>query len=413
MRDLLAVAEKELRDYFTGKRFILLFAVILFLCIAGVALSLNSYNEQLISYKAAVAGQSADQYHLQQIKDQQKLIDDAEARGDSPEHVGELKAGLQALTNPPMPSVLPFINGVGIVFVTMGALMAIIMGYGLITREKETGTIKLVLTRPMYRDSLINGKAIAGFTTIAVIFGASFLVILAIMLVYNIVPGSDELLRILALFLVILLYMLLFFSISLLISTVSPSSTVALLASVGVFILALILFGVGAVAGYFLAGPMPEMPATIMNGPPVPEVTANTSSGHSSGYSTGSGGVSYYISGYNESDPQVIAYRQAMADYDKELKVYYARQQQISDAISIFSPISNFYKLNEVLTSKYVPGQQSYSIYGSYFYTYGTSKELNVFESLAYRWTYLLIFIVEIIAAFGLSYMLFMRADVT
>jgi ABC-type transport system involved in multi-copper enzyme maturation permease subunit len=142
-------------------------------------------------------------------------------------------------------------------------------------------------------------------------------------------------------------------------------------------------------------------------------VTANTSSGHSSGYSTGSGGVLYYISGYNESDPQVIAYRQAMADYDEELKVYYARQQQISDAISIFSPISNFYKLNEVLTSKYVPGQQSYSIYGSYFYTYGTSKELNVFESLAYRWTYLLIFIVEIIAAFGLSYMLFMRADVT
>jgi len=412
MKGFLIVAEKELRDYFTGKRFIALFAVVILLCIAGMVLGLAGYNEQLKSYKTAQASQSTDPYFEQRIADQQKLIDDAEARGESPEYVSELKAGLHAISDPPMPSVLLFLSGFSLVFMTVGALLAIVMGFNLITREKETGTLKLLLTRPTYRDSVINGKAIAGFATIVVVFGASFLITLAIMLLYNVVPGTDDLLRIIAFFIVAMLYMLLFFALSMLISTISPSSTVAILVSMGVFIFMTILLGVGALAGALLAGPMPEQPAIISNGIPSFE-DINASSGRSAGYSMDSYGVTYHLSGYNESDPQVIAYRQAIADYNRQLKTHNQRQQQISDFISLLSPIGNFNKLTEVIVSKYAPGQQSYASYGSYFYAYGTSKELSILESLSYRWTYLLVFIVEIVAAFGLSYILFMRVDVT
>ena len=411
MRGFLIVAEKELRDYFTGKRFIALFAVVMLLCIAGMVTGLYGYNEQLKSYKNAQASQQSDPYYQQKIVDQQNLIDDAEARGESPEYVSELKAGLHAISDPPMPSVLLFISGVSLVFMTVGALLAIVMGFNLITREKESGTLKLLLTRPTYRDSVINGKAIAGFATIVVVFGASFLITLAIMLLYNVVPGMDDLLRIIAFFIVAMLYMLLFFSISMLISTLSPSSTVAILASMGVFIFMTILLGIGGLTGALLAGPMPEQPAIIANGLHS-SGDMNASSGGSSGYSIDSYGVTYYMRGYNESDPQVIAYRQAMADYDRQLKTHNQRQQQVSDVISLLSPIGNFNKLTEVIVFKYAPGQQSYASYGSYFYAYGTSKELSVLESLSYRWTYLLVFIVEIVAAFGLSYIFFMRVDV-
>lgn len=408
MKDFLVVAEKEIRDYFTGKRFITLFAVVMLLCIAGIVSGLNGYNEQLKYYKDYQATQATDPYVQQMIADQQKMIDDAEARGESQEYISQLKTGLQSMTNQPMPSVLLFINGIGLVFVTVGALLAIVMGFNLITREKESGTLKLLLTRPTYRDNVINGKAIAGFATIVVVFGAAFLITFAIMLFYNVVPGSDEMARIIVFFIVAMLYMLLFFAISMLISTISPSSTVAIMACMGIFVFMTILLGIGSILGSVLAGPVPEYPAILQTG--LPESALVESNGTLSTYTNSEG--FRYISGYNENDPKVIAYREANEEYNRELQAYSQRQQQISDLITLLSPIGNFYKLNEVITYKYA-GQPSYMSYGPYYNSYSQSKELSILESLSYRWTYLLVFIVEIVAAFGLSYILFMRVDVT
>ena len=307
MKDVWVVAEKEIRDYFTGKRFIALFAVVMILCIAGMVIGLSSYNNDLKSYKDYQDSRSTDQYFQQMVADQQKLISDAETRGDSAETISQLKASLQAMMNPTMPSIMTIFNSIGVVFVTVGALLAIIMGFNLITREKESGTIKLLLTRPTYRDSVINGKAIAGIVTIVIVFGAAFLLTMAIMLLYNVVPGTDDLVRITVFFLVAILYMTLFFGIALLISTVSPSSTVAILATISMFILMTVLLGVGAIAGSLLAGPMPEYPSTLQMGLPVAAYVEQngTASVYPSPYGSG------YSSGYNQSDPQVIAYNQA------------------------------------------------------------------------------------------------------
>lgn len=43
-----------------------------------------------------------------------------------------------------------------------GSIIAIALGFDLITKERETGSIKALLSVPLYRDEVINGKALGG-----------------------------------------------------------------------------------------------------------------------------------------------------------------------------------------------------------------------------------------------------------
>lgn len=76
---------------------------------------------------------------------------------------------------PPMPSLNPiavsknFINYLAMV----GALLAMILGFTTISKERESGTLGLILSRPVYRDQLLTGKiggnaAILGLLMLAV-----------------------------------------------------------------------------------------------------------------------------------------------------------------------------------------------------------------------------------------------------
>jgi ABC-type Na+ efflux pump permease subunit len=44
----------------------------------------------------------------------------------------------------------------------LGAILAIAMGFDLITREKESHSLKSLLSHPVFRDEIINGKALGG-----------------------------------------------------------------------------------------------------------------------------------------------------------------------------------------------------------------------------------------------------------
>src|SRR5262245_63426501 len=56
-----------------------------------------------------------------------------------------------------------------------GPLIGITLGFDSISGEYARGTLSRVLSQPIYRDSLINGKFIAGLTTVAVIWSAILL----------------------------------------------------------------------------------------------------------------------------------------------------------------------------------------------------------------------------------------------
>lgn len=51
---------------------------------------------------------------------------------------------------------------------TFGAFLGLLMGFELVTREKEEGSLKTLLSHPVYRDSIINGKAMGAFAALSV-----------------------------------------------------------------------------------------------------------------------------------------------------------------------------------------------------------------------------------------------------
>lgn len=102
MRPELIVAVKEFKDYLSSKRFLLIFAVLVLMSIAGVISGIGSYNEQLATYNANL--QQASQY----------------SKGVLPE----------------MPSMLLVFNSFGETFIIVGWLFAIAIGFDLISKEK-------------------------------------------------------------------------------------------------------------------------------------------------------------------------------------------------------------------------------------------------------------------------------------
>ena len=55
-----------------------------------------------------------------------------------------------------------------------GPLVGITLGFDSISGEYARGTLSRVLSQPIYRDSLINGKFFAGLTTVAILWGSIF-----------------------------------------------------------------------------------------------------------------------------------------------------------------------------------------------------------------------------------------------
>ncbi|MHB1064620.1 MAG: ABC transporter permease [Georgenia sp.] len=90
-------------------------------------------------------------------------------------------AALQASGNttvPPQPQLYPLqmLRGSIEYVEILGALFAIIMGYGAIAREKQRGTLDLIFSRPVGRYAFAAGKvaalAVAWLVAVAVIFGS-------------------------------------------------------------------------------------------------------------------------------------------------------------------------------------------------------------------------------------------------
>ena len=396
MKDIMIVAEKELRDFFTGKRFLILIGIMLILVIIGILAGLQGYNSQLDQYK------TQQEQNNQMIQQQQQQIDEAIARGDSQEMIAAMQSSLEnmrdMLLNQYMPSFLSFFYQFYTAFNFVGAILAIVMGFDLISSERESGSLRLLLTRPTYRDSVINGKALAGVAVIAIILAAAFMVTMAVLLLSQIVPSGDDLYRIVAYFGATLLFMVTIFAVSLLVSTFSHSSKTAVLFMLGIFVFMYILGGAVSTVSNVVMGPPPQYPQYPVISTPIamPVVDANGS----------------VISMPEPTiSPEMQAYQEAQWKYQNDSARYYSTQQQIGDISALISPMQSYSQLTNVILSKEKPYDPSETYSGSYNWM-ESRKQLTLFESLGYKWAYIVALLVILVAAFGLSYMFFMRTDV-
>jgi len=128
-----------------------------------------------------------------------------------------------------------------------GPLIGIFLGFDSINRERVSRTLSKLVSQPIYRDSIINAKFLSGATVIAIVLVAIVLLIsgLGIRLI-GVVPGSEEVWRLVIYLITSILYISFWLGISILFSVIFRSTGTSALASLAIWIFFSFFVSLGA-----------------------------------------------------------------------------------------------------------------------------------------------------------------------
>ncbi len=195
---LLTVFQKELADIFTSWRFI-----ILLLIVFGVGISAIVVDAQFIR---EVAGQAA-------------------------EATSAIFLLLFTTSGQAWPIFIFFI-----IFII--PVVGIILGFDTINSEQNSGTMSRLLSQPIYRDSVINGKFLAGVVTIAIMLTSLVMIVGGIGIkMIGIAPTSEEIVRLLFFLIISIIYGAFWLGIAMLFSIFFRRVATSALASIAVWLL--------------------------------------------------------------------------------------------------------------------------------------------------------------------------------
>lgn len=143
----------------------------------------------------------------------------------------------------------------------MAPLLGVALGFSAISGEREKGTLKVLLSRPIYREDVINGKIISSLALIALtVTVTSFLSVSASILLQGITVTLDDIVRLCIFVVVTILFSFVYYAISLFVSTLSSRSGQSLVISLGVWIFfALILPLLASFIALSILGPPPRL----------------------------------------------------------------------------------------------------------------------------------------------------------
>lgn len=205
------VAKKEILDARRNKLFIIILAMLLLLTLVSIVLS---------AYQVRI---SVDEYN--------KSI--------------EFLKSLGKTTFPDQPNLNPlaasksFVNYIGM----LGALLAIVLGNYSVVKERRSGTMRLILSRQIFRDKLLNGKLFGNLILIAAICIGMFIVtMLSVLLVGKVALSADDISRLLLFFLMAFLYMAFFLVLSITIAVATDNGNKALLITIIVWLVLSFVF---------------------------------------------------------------------------------------------------------------------------------------------------------------------------
>jgi ABC-2 type transport system permease protein len=124
-------------------------------------------------------------------------------------------------------------------------LLGVAFAFDSINGERHEGTLPRLLSQPIHRDEVINGKFAAGLAVITMVLLATVLVIAGFgLLRLGIAPGGSEILRLVAWLLVTVLYVALWLAFGMLLSVVMRRAATSALVGLGVWLfVAMPLFG--------------------------------------------------------------------------------------------------------------------------------------------------------------------------
>ncbi len=114
----------------------------------------------------------------------------------------------------------------------VGAILAVILGYNTLIEEKASGGLRLILTRPVYRDELLTGKLLGNAAVIALLLGLTLLFNLILLVVIGgIFPSPGEVLRLVVLLGLAFVYMSIFLILAMMLSIPAKSAASVFLIS--------------------------------------------------------------------------------------------------------------------------------------------------------------------------------------
>lgn len=205
MRGLLAIYRKELADHFSSYRFVILFALI----------AMVSF---IISYMAGI----------------------------------NMREDLEGMAKPKFVFLVLF-NTRGALFSMVqfvaffGPLIGVVLGFDAISHERANGTLIKVVSQPIYRDAVINGKFLAGVTTITIMLLSIVLVISGIGLkLLGVVPGIEEILRLFIYLIISIFYISFWLGMAILFSIAFRSIATSALVSGALWIFMILIIPIAA-----------------------------------------------------------------------------------------------------------------------------------------------------------------------
>ena len=136
-------------------------------------------------------------------------------------------------------SLPPFVQLIGF----LGPLVGIAFGFNAINAERSDGTLPRLLSQPIHRDDVVNGKFVAGLAVIALILGVVIVLISAIGLFrIGLVPSADDAIRLIAWYLLTVVYVGFWLALAMLCSVLFRNSGTAFFAVLAVWLI-LTFFG--------------------------------------------------------------------------------------------------------------------------------------------------------------------------
>lgn len=236
------IAAREILDNLMSLKFLLGTLLCLTLVIIGTIVSLQNYQTRVAEYVDTVA-EFDENTGIGQVRIVRKPeVLSIFARGSS-EHLGDVIESLAASPMAPVSAICMaeeqmyrlttgFASSIDLLFAirVMVSLMAIFLAYDTISGEYERGTLKLMLSRPISKASIILGKLIAGTFCLLVPLTISFIIaILIIHLIGNIAFTFEEWFRIASIFGVSILCVMSFYMLGVVVSIKTRRSAISLL----------------------------------------------------------------------------------------------------------------------------------------------------------------------------------------
>ncbi|MDP2601740.1 MAG: ABC transporter permease [Deltaproteobacteria bacterium] len=145
-----------------------------------------------------------------------------------------------------------------------GPLVGITLGFDSISGEYARGTLSRVLSQPIYRDGLINGKFFAGLATVAVLWGSILLLVIGLgITLLGFPPNAEELWRMLIFTAVGVFYVGFWLALALLFSLLFQKTVTAALASMAVWLFMSLFVSIFSQAIAGIVVPDPSTPEQL------------------------------------------------------------------------------------------------------------------------------------------------------